>query len=122
MVIESLKGIRATDSLSYDRGLKLYSVPDAIAKALEITLGIISFKTSPLSDQGRRTGTAGEFGVSASPADKKEVTSCLPPFPFLPYCIFATLTYINISELYVVLFRLKIKRQYACGLTVQGKE
>lgn len=73
VVIESLKGIRATDSLSYDRGLKLYSVPDAIAKALEITLGIISFKTSPLSDQGKETGDGRQLGVSASPADKKEV-------------------------------------------------
>ncbi len=72
-VIESLKGIRATDSLSYDRGLKLYSVPDAIAKALEITLGIINFKTSPLSEHGKDSGDGRQLGVAKAPDDKREV-------------------------------------------------
>jgi len=73
VVIDSLKGIRATDSLSYDRGLKLYSVPDAIAKALEITLGIINFKTTPFSDHGKETGDGRQLGVGSAPEDKKEV-------------------------------------------------
>jgi ribonucleoside-diphosphate reductase alpha chain len=50
-VIESLKGIKANDSITWDRGLKLYSVPDAIAKALEIALGKNSFKAVPLGEK-----------------------------------------------------------------------
>jgi ribonucleoside-diphosphate reductase alpha chain len=50
VVIETLKGIKATDSISWDRGIKLYSVPDAIAKALEIAMGITNFKLAPLYD------------------------------------------------------------------------
>ncbi len=49
-VIESLKGIRANESITWDRGIKLYSIPDAIAKALEIILGITNFKFVPLSE------------------------------------------------------------------------
>jgi ribonucleoside-diphosphate reductase alpha chain len=52
-VIDSLKGIRANESITWDRGIKLYSVPDAIAKALEIILGITSFKFTPLSEHGK---------------------------------------------------------------------
>lgn len=37
-VISSLKGIRS-NSMMWDHGLRLYSVPDAIAKALEMTTG-----------------------------------------------------------------------------------
>ncbi|VVB77207.1 Vitamin B12-dependent ribonucleoside-diphosphate reductase [uncultured archaeon] len=51
-IIESLKGIRAADSISWDRGVKLYSVPDAIAKALEMTMGITNFKITPLTEAG----------------------------------------------------------------------
>ena len=71
VVIDSLKGIRATDSLSYDRGLKLYSVPDAIAKALEITLGITNFKTSPLTEHGKETGDGRQLGVAKAAGDKE---------------------------------------------------
>jgi ribonucleoside-diphosphate reductase alpha chain len=71
VVINSLKGIRATDSLSYDRGLKLYSVPDAIAKALEITLGITNFKTTPLADHGKETGDGRQLGVAKAAGDKE---------------------------------------------------
>ncbi len=53
-VIASLKGIKANDSITWDRGLKLYSVPDAIAKSLEIALGVSSFKASPLSEHGKQ--------------------------------------------------------------------
>lgn len=52
-VIDSMKGIKANDSISWDRGVKLYSVPDAIAKAIEIALGMSSFKTFPLAEQGK---------------------------------------------------------------------
>ncbi|MGC8479791.1 MAG: adenosylcobalamin-dependent ribonucleoside-diphosphate reductase [Candidatus Micrarchaeia archaeon] len=38
--ISSLKGIKANSSISWDHGMKLYSIPDAIAKALEIMSGI----------------------------------------------------------------------------------
>jgi ribonucleoside-diphosphate reductase alpha chain len=54
-VIESLKGIKANDAIAWDRGIKLYSVPDAIAKALEISLGVTSFKAFPLAEHGKET-------------------------------------------------------------------
>ena len=76
VVIDSLKGIRATDSLSYDRGLKLYSVPDAIAKALEITLGITNFKTTPLSEHGKETGDGRQLGVKASGDKEVKPSKC----------------------------------------------
>jgi ribonucleoside-diphosphate reductase alpha chain len=58
-VIESLKGIKASDSITWDRGIKLYSVPDAIAKALEIALGKNNFKAVPLG-AGTEYGSAEE--------------------------------------------------------------
>ena len=45
-VIDSLKGIRST-SVMWEHGLRIYSVPDAIAKALEIAIGE-SGQTKPL--------------------------------------------------------------------------
>jgi ribonucleoside-diphosphate reductase alpha chain len=45
-VIESLKGIRST-TVMWEHGLKIYSVPDAIAKALEIAIGDAG-RTKPL--------------------------------------------------------------------------
>ncbi len=39
-VLSSLKGIKANSAISWDHGMKLYSIPDAIAKALEIMSGI----------------------------------------------------------------------------------
>ncbi len=39
-IIGSLKGIKASSSISWDRGIKIYSIPDAIAKSLEIMSGI----------------------------------------------------------------------------------
>ncbi len=41
-LVDSLKGIKSNQSIVWDRGVKLYSVPDAIAKALEIAAGITS--------------------------------------------------------------------------------
>ncbi len=38
--ITTLKGIKANSSIVWDRGVKLYSIPDAVAKALEIMTGI----------------------------------------------------------------------------------
>lgn len=40
-VISSLKGIRS-NSVMWDHGLKIYSIPDAIAKALELSTGQLS--------------------------------------------------------------------------------
>lgn len=53
VVIDTLKGIKANDAISWDRGIKLYSVPDAIAKALEITIGVTGFKPSTLSEHNK---------------------------------------------------------------------
>ncbi len=39
-VIDSLKGIRANSSIGWDHGMKIYSVPDAIAKSIEVLAGI----------------------------------------------------------------------------------
>ena len=46
-VIESLKGIRST-TVMWEHGLRIYSVPDAIAKALEIAIGGGPGQTKPL--------------------------------------------------------------------------
>ncbi|MEM0201346.1 MAG: adenosylcobalamin-dependent ribonucleoside-diphosphate reductase [Candidatus Micrarchaeaceae archaeon] len=52
-VVSSLKGIKANSSISWDHGLKLYSIPDAIAKALEIMSGIATpIFAEPLGTQG----------------------------------------------------------------------
>lgn len=56
-VVASLKGIKANDAITWDRGVKLYSVPDAIAKALEMALGEMNFKAMPLGSGG--TGADG---------------------------------------------------------------
>jgi len=73
-VIESLKGIRATDSISWDRGIKLYSVPDAIAKALEMALGITNFKITLLSEQGKDAVDGHQLSVSREPGEVKPGT------------------------------------------------
>ncbi|MDE1860881.1 MAG: adenosylcobalamin-dependent ribonucleoside-diphosphate reductase [Candidatus Micrarchaeota archaeon] len=39
-VIESLRGIKSNSSVFWDRGIKIYSIPDAIAKGLEIMCGL----------------------------------------------------------------------------------
>ncbi len=46
-VIESLKGIRST-TVMWEHGLRIYSVPDAIAKALEIAIGEAPGQTKSL--------------------------------------------------------------------------
>lgn len=48
-VIKSLKGIKSNDAIAWDKGIKMYSVPDAIAKALEIVIGTSNFKAFPLN-------------------------------------------------------------------------
>ncbi|MHB1829855.1 MAG: TSCPD domain-containing protein [Candidatus Micrarchaeaceae archaeon] len=40
-VVDSLKGIKSSSSIIWDRGMKIYSVPDAIAKSLEIMAGLV---------------------------------------------------------------------------------
>lgn len=39
-VIDCMKGIRSNSSISWDNGMKIYSIPDSIAKALEIVSGL----------------------------------------------------------------------------------
>lgn len=65
-VIDSLKGIRANESITWDRGIKLYSVPDAIAKALEIILGITNFKFTPLSGHGKESAVSHQENITPS--------------------------------------------------------
>ncbi len=48
-VLNSLKGIKSSDETFWDRGVKIYSIPDAIAKAIEIGLGRFNFKTKELA-------------------------------------------------------------------------
>ncbi len=45
-VVDSLKGIRSSTSLTWDKGMKYYSVPDAIGKSLEIMAGIVNPATA----------------------------------------------------------------------------
>lgn len=80
-VIESLKGIKANDSISWDRGLKLYSIPDAIAKALEIATGITSFKIFPLSEQGKNGDEQSADGkqLGMNPEKEKEAEGKIRP-------------------------------------------
>ena len=91
-VIDTLKGIKATDSIAWDRGLKLYSVPDAIAKALEIAMGITNFKLSPLYEQSKastdQVSGGYQLGVTVgdAPAGRLEAEVC-------PKCSEHTLVY-----------------------------
>jgi ribonucleoside-diphosphate reductase alpha chain len=89
-VIDSLKGIKANDSISWDRGIKLYSVPDAIAKALEITLGMTSFKLSTLDEHagnGNNDVADGyQMGMQAKSDEKIRPETC-------PSCNEPTLVY-----------------------------
>ncbi len=49
-VIDSLKGIKSNSSISWDNGMKIYSIPDSIAKALELVSGITTpMYAAPLS-------------------------------------------------------------------------
>jgi ribonucleoside-diphosphate reductase alpha chain len=41
-VVASLKGIKSSSSIVWDRGMKVYSVPDGIGKALEIMAGLVN--------------------------------------------------------------------------------
>lgn len=45
-VIESMKGIKSNTSVFWDRGMKIYSIPDAIAKSLEVMAGVASPTTA----------------------------------------------------------------------------
>jgi ribonucleoside-diphosphate reductase alpha chain len=74
VVIDDLKGIRADESITWDRGIKLYSVPDAIAKALEIILGITNFKFTPLSEHGKEGGDPHQSNIGSDAAGVKPKT------------------------------------------------
>ncbi len=73
-IIGTLKGIKATDSITWDRGIKLYSVPDAIAKALEIAMGTSNFKLSPLYEQGKESAEQVSGGYQLGVGGSKEST------------------------------------------------
>ena len=58
-VVDSLKGIKSSSSIIWDRGMKIYSVPDAIAKSLEIMAGLVVPATAasllkPENDTGKQ--------------------------------------------------------------------
>ncbi|MDE1854950.1 MAG: adenosylcobalamin-dependent ribonucleoside-diphosphate reductase [Candidatus Micrarchaeota archaeon] len=72
-VIVSLKGIKANDAITWDRGLKLYSVPDAIAKALEIVIGSTTFKAVPLEEKSAGTDSGYQLTVGAGPHEEGEI-------------------------------------------------
>ena len=44
--VASLKGIKSSSSIVWDRGMKVYSVPDGIGKALEIMAGLVTPSTA----------------------------------------------------------------------------
>jgi ribonucleoside-diphosphate reductase alpha chain len=88
-VIDSMKGIKS-DAISWDRGLKLYSVPDAIAKSLEMTLGTgtSNLKATPLSEQEKLAET--ESGPQVSGYQLSVKTSAAET---CPECSEVTLVY-----------------------------
>ncbi len=75
-VIDSLKGIKSNASIFWDQGMKVYSVPDSIAKALEIVSGITnplyasSLKSSP--DKVITTGQQLPISEKAVAKENKE--------------------------------------------------
>ncbi len=82
-VVESLKGIKSNSSISWDQGLKLYSIPDSIAKALEILSGTAQYGPQNQTLTGTRTSIATgkqmaiDSPVSAIGGDKVEIcVSC----------------------------------------------
>ncbi len=80
-VIQCMKGIKASDSIVWDRGIKLYSVPDAIAKALEIAIGVSNFKAFPLSEQGKATVSQSLDGQQMSMLSPKDSEAGLADCP-----------------------------------------
>ena len=72
-VIWSLKGIRST-SVMWEHGLKIYSVPDAIAKALEIAIGESPGQTKSLiaeADVSNIDGVQQHIAAKADPEAPK---------------------------------------------------
>ncbi len=45
-VVHCLKGIKSNTSVAWDRGMRFYSVPDAIGKSLEVMAGIVAPATA----------------------------------------------------------------------------
>ncbi len=63
-VVASLKGIKSSSSIAWDRGMKIYSVPDAIGKSLEIMAGLVNPSTAaallkPDTEKGRQAPMPG---------------------------------------------------------------
>ncbi len=73
-VIDSLKGIKSNNSIFWDQGMKVYSVPDSIAKALEIVSGISHpIYASPLKDSQDKSITTGQqLPISEKAGARKE--------------------------------------------------
>ncbi len=72
-VIESLKGIRST-TVMWEHGLRIYSVPDAIAKALEIAIGESPGQTKPLMPEVAASSVDGvqqHISVEDGPESRK---------------------------------------------------
>ncbi len=76
-VVDSLKGIKSNTSISWDQGLKLYSVPDSIAKALELLSGITQYgpQNRTLDDSGSGTvGTGQQLVIGSQQASQAQNT------------------------------------------------
>ncbi len=84
-VISSIKGIKANDSITWDHGLKLYSIPDAIAKALEIVTGAVT----PLYTTGLAKGPAPAEGAMSVGQQMPiaEATAASPGSPKVEICV-----------------------------------
>ncbi len=66
-VVESLKGIKSNSQITWDKGMKIYSVPDAIAKSLEIMAGIANpGSTASLFKNAEKSGKQMPMSTSVS--------------------------------------------------------
>lgn len=82
-VIDSLKGIRSNASVVWDQGMKIYSVPDSIAKGLEVILGLSapSYAT-PLTrnQEGKVIATGQQLPIMGQPESagaEKHLENCI---------------------------------------------
>ncbi|MDE1768428.1 MAG: adenosylcobalamin-dependent ribonucleoside-diphosphate reductase [Candidatus Micrarchaeota archaeon] len=69
-VVSSLKGIKSSSSITWDKGMKLYSVPDAIAKSLELMAGIVNPATAASILKDVKVTSELETGKQASITEK----------------------------------------------------
>ena len=64
-VVNSMKNIKASSSITWDKGMKFYSVPDAIAKGIEMMAGIVEPSTAA-SLLKKDTDTGKQMPITAS--------------------------------------------------------